>query len=418
METLYNIAISTAEKLLPLGGFLGDKMKLFSEGRKHLFLDLEKKISPNDRYIWIHAASLGEFEQAVPVIERLRSEFSFFKILVTFFSPSGFEMKKSSNLADVVTYLPLDTRKNAKQFLDLVKPEWALFIKYEFWPNFLIELKKRKIKTLLVSGSFRKDQIFFKPYGKWMRKYLDSFDHFFVQNERSRNLLYTLHFKNVTVSGDTRFDRVSRQIEQDNTLEFIETFRGGHLCIVAGSTWPEDEDLLADFILENRELKFIIAPHAIKPKRIQQLKERLGDRVVLFSEKEGKELLKYNVFIIDIVGLLAKIYSYADIAYVGGAAGNTGLHNILEPATFGVPIIIGRNYEKYPEAKQLRKLAGLFSVSSSEEVTAIMTKLIQDQKFRKKTGLITEHFIQGNLGATKIILDYIHKGSQKSKISS
>ena len=411
METLYNIAISSAEKLLPLGELLGDKMRLFSEGRKHLFEDLKERISSDERYIWIHAASLGEFEQAVPIIEQLKSELPFYKIVVTFFSPSGYEVKKSSRLVDVISYLPLDTRNNAKDFLELVKPEWALFVKYEFWPNFLLELKKRQIKTLLVSGSFRKDQIFFKPYGKWMRKYLKSFDHFFVQNERSENLLKSLHFEKVTVSGDTRFDRVSRQIEQNNSLDFIEAFLNGRLCVVAGSTWPEDEDLLNDFILQNKELKFIIAPHAIKPTRVRQLKESFGDTAVLFSEKEGKNLAAYNIFIIDTVGLLAKIYSYADIAYVGGAAGKTGLHNILEPATFGVPIIIGSNYDKFPEAKQLRKLAGLFSVSSSKEASAILTKLVQDKAFRKKTGLITEHFIQSNLGATGIILEYIHKNS-------
>jgi len=411
LETLYNIAISTAEKILPLGNLLGEKMKLFSEGRKEIFSHLQETISPGERYIWIHAASLGEFEQAVPVIEGLKSEFPLFKIVITFFSPSGYEVKKSSRLVDVITYLPLDTKRNVNKFLDIVQPEWALFIKYEFWPNFLLELKNRKIKTLLISGSFRKDQIFFKPYGKWIQKYLKSFDHFFVQNEKSKNLLRSLNFKNATVSGDTRFDRVSRQIEQDNTLEFIDAFKNDQLCLVAGSTWPEDEELLTDFIQRHHYLKVIIAPHTIKPKRIQQLKERFGGKVVLFSEKEGKHLRDYKIFIIDTVGLLTKIYSYADIAYVGGAAGNTGLHNILEPATFGVPIVIGENYEKFPEAKQLRKLAGLFSVSSSEEASAILQKLTEDKDFRKKTGLITEHFVQSNLGATKIILDYIHNNS-------
>lgn len=386
-------------------------MKLFSKGRKDVFPHLQKTISSTGRYVWIHAASLGEYEQAVPVMERLQTDFPFFKIVVTFFSPSGYEVKKSSRLADVITYLPLDTRRNAKRFLDIVQPEWALFVKYEFWPNFLSELKNRKIRTLLVSGSFRQDQIFFKPYGKWLQKYLRSFDHFFVQNERSKKILHSMGFSNVTVSGDTRFDRVSRQLEQDNNLEFIKAFKNQHLCMVAGSTWPEDEDLLTDFIQGHKDVKIIIAPHAIKPKRIQLLKERFGKSVVLFSEKEGKNLPDYNVFIIDTVGLLAKIYSYAEIAYVGGAAGNTGLHNILEPATFGVPIIIGPNYDKFPEAKQLRKLAGLFSVSTSEEASAILSKLVQDNSFRKRTGLITEHFIQNNLGATQSILEYIHNNS-------
>jgi len=390
---------------------MGEKMKLFSQGRKQVFPILEENISSNDRHIWIHTASLGEFEQAVPVIERLKKELPYYKIVVTFFSPSGYEVKRSTPLADVVTYLPLDTKQNARKFLDLVKPEWALFIKYEFWPNILIELGNRKIKTLLVSGSFREEQIFFKSYGKWMQKYLKTFDHFFVQNERSRDLLNRMKFNNVTISGDTRFDRVSEQLKQDNTLAFIEEFKDNKLCIVAGSTWPEDEELLKDFIQIRKDLKFIIAPHAIKPERIKNLKERFGDRALLFSEKEGRSLRSFNIFIIDTIGLLSRIYSYSDIAYVGGAAGKTGLHNILEPATFGVPVVIGPNYAKFPEAKQLRKLAGLFSVASPKEASVILQKLVEDEFFRKRTGLIAEHFIQGNLGASKFVLDYIHKNS-------
>lgn len=411
LESLYNILIRAADRLLPFGGLLGDKMKLFSEGRKDIFPQLQRNISSTDRTVWIHAASLGEFEQAVPVIEQLKKDFPHYKIVVSFFSPSGYEIKKNSPLADVITYLPLDTRKNAEKFMDLVHPEWAIFIKYEFWPNFLVELKARKIKTLLVSGSFRKDQVFFKPYGKWMQNYLSSFQHFFLQDQKSADLLKEIGYKNITISGDTRFDRVSGQIEHDNSLDFIENFKNSQLCLVAGSTWPEDEELLLEFINSSEDIKIIIAPHTIQAQRINQLREKIKKKTLLFSQKEGQDLGSFPVFIIDTIGLLTRIYSYADIAYVGGAAGTTGLHNILEPATFGVPVVIGKNFDKFPEAKQLRKLAGLFSVSSSEEATSVLTKLSRDKNFRGKTGLIAEHFIQFNTGATESVMRYIHKFS-------
>ncbi|GHA26136.1 3-deoxy-D-manno-octulosonic acid transferase [Salinimicrobium marinum] len=387
-------------------------MKLFVSGRKDVFSKLEHELSPNDKTIWFHAASLGEYEQAVPVIEIVKKQFPEKKIVITFFSPSGYEVKKNKSLGDVTVYLPIDTASNVKRFLDRVNPEWALFIKYEFWPNYLQELKKRKIRTLLVSGGFREDQVFFKTYGSWMRSYLQTFEHFFVQNEKSVHLLCSIGFSNVTLSGDTRFDRVSHQIEQDNHLDFIEEFQNGKLCVVAGSTWPEDEGLLIDFINNaSEEVKFVIAPHTLKPGKIQRLQHLLKKKSVLFSEKEKKNLATFQVFIIDIIGLLTKIYSYADIAYVGGAAGNTGLHNILEPATFGLPIIIGGNFEKFPEAIQLQKLAGLFAVANKEELATILQKLIDDKDFRGKTGMISGHFINSHTGATRIISEYLLKHS-------
>ena len=412
MHFLYNILINTAEKLLPASGLFSDKMKLFVSGRKNVFSKLEQELVANDKTIWFHAASLGEYEQAVPVIEVVKEQFPEKKIVITFFSPSGYEVKKNKSLGDVTVYLPLDTAANVNRFLDLADPEWALFIKYEFWPNYLQELKRRKIRTLLVSGGFREDQVFFKSYGSWMRSYLQTFEHFFVQNEKSVQLLNSIGFSNVTLSGDTRFDRVSHQIEQENHLHFIEEFKNGKLCVVAGSTWPEDEDLLVDFINNaSEEVKFIIAPHTLKPAKIQRLQELLKKKSVLFSEKEGKDLTTFQVFIIDTIGLLTRIYSYADIAYVGGAAGNTGLHNILEPATFGVPIIIGENFDRFPEAIQLQKLAGLFAVANKEELAVILEKLIDDKDFRRKTGMISGHFINSNTGATRIISEYLLKHS-------
>lgn len=410
--SLYNLLIRASEKILPSLGQLNPKMKLFVEGRKNVFSSLKKAISEEDKTIWFHCASLGEYEQAVPVIKEIKKNYPNHKIVLTFFSPSGYENKKGNNLVDITIYLPLDTYNNAAYFLNLVHPEWAIFIKYEFWPNYLAELNNRKIKTILISGVFRKDQLFFKWYGTWMRSYLEAFSHFFVQDEKSKKLLDSIGFSNVTISGDTRFDRVSHQIEQNNKLSFVDEFKNKKICVVAGSTWPEDEELLVPFINNISDgVKFIIAPHTLNPKQINRLKQQLKRKTVLFSEKEGTKLSSYQILIIDTIGLLNKIYSYADIAYVGGAVGNTGLHNILEPATFGVPIITGKNISKFPEAVRLQQLAGLFTVDSEEEFSSILSKLIHDKAFRQKTGMISGHFINSNTGATDLITEFFRNSS-------
>lgn len=415
LQLVYNIVVGITTKLLPVTTIFSPKMKMFVNGRKETFSILRNKITTEDKVIWFHMASLGEFEQGLPIIKVTKKIFPDRKIVVSFFSPSGYENKKNTPVADAVVYLPLDTQKNAKKFLDIIQPELVFFIKYEFWPNYLKELKTRKIPTILISGGFRKDQLFFKPYGKWMKKSLETFDHFFVQNEESKFLLQALGFQNVTVNGDTRFDRVSAQLEQDNRLDFIEEFKQGKLCVVAGSTWPEDEALLENYINKApAEVKFILAPHQIKQEQIQNFRKKLKKEVVLFSEMNGKDLRNYQVLIVDTIGLLTKIYNYSDIAYVGGAAGNTGLHNILEPATFGVPIIIGKNFEKFPEAKQLQRLAGLFSVETKEELEELMVKLVENENFRKKTGMITGHFISNNTGATQIVEQFLFKNVKSS----
>ncbi len=407
MQLLYNISVWLVNSLLPHTKYFSPKMKKFVDGRKETFSILNSKLKREDAVIWFHMASLGEFEQGLPIIEVVKKLFPHHKILVSFFSPSGFEIKKNSPVADAVVYLPLDTKMNVRQFLDAAHPELAIFIKYEFWPNYLNELKSRNITSLLVSGGFRENQLFFKSYGGWMKKTLETFEHFFVQNQISKDLLNSIGFQNVTVSGDTRFDRVANQIGQNNSLDFIEAFKESKLCVVAGSTWPEDEALLEDFInFSSNEIKFIIAPHNIKPDQIKSFKERLNKKTILYSEKENKNLCNYQVFIIDTIGLLSKIYSAADIAYVGGAAGNTGLHNILEPATFGIPIVTGNNFDKFPEAKQLQELAGLYSAGTKEELTQILSKLLSDHDFRAQTGQIAGHFITTNTGATKIVERY------------
>lgn len=410
VRQLYSVLISLFEILLPVVALFDPKLSLFVNGRKNIFHNLEKAFKKGDKIIWFHAASLGEYEQGLPVMQQVKKQFPEYKILLTFFSPSGYEVKKENSLADFTTYLPLDTKRNAHKFVDLVQPKMTVFIKYEIWPNFVHELKQQGSKVILISGSFRKNQLYFRSYGGFLRNALKQFDFCFVQNEQSKNLLANNGVPHVARSGDTRFDRVSHQIEHDNKLEFIERFKGNNVCIVCGSTWPEDEAILMNFINSApANIKVILAPHRLKEKHILNLKRSLVKKFVLFSEKETKELADYQIFIIDHVGLLNKIYSYADIAYVGGGMGVFGLHNILEPATFGVPIIIGKNYAKFPEAKELRKMAGLFSVGNASELEQIMDKLISDKSFRRKTGMIAGHFVQQNVGATEIIMNYLEK---------
>ncbi len=378
------------------------------DGRNPVLDILASKINPNDKTIWFHAASLGEYEQGLPVIEKIKEKFPHHKIIITFFSPSGYEVRKNNTVVDVTVYLPLDTQKNAQQFLKLVHPEIAFFIKYEYWPNYLNELKKLETPTYLISGIFRENQMFFRWYGGFYRKALDTFTYFFVQNESSKKLLLQLGKTNVAVSGDTRFDRVVTILEKDNSLEFIETFKNDTLTIVVGSSWPKDESLLVDYINQTSEkVKFIIAPHNIKSEQIQELKNSISKKVVLFSEKENKNLADFDVFIIDTIGILTKIYSYADISYVGGGFGNPGVHNILEPATFGVPIVIGSNYSHFAEATALVNMEGCISIANKNDLVDAFSNLIRNDDIRHEKGHICSTFVQMNKGATTIILKHI-----------
>ena len=378
------------------------------EGRKLVFPVLEQKIKPTDKTIWFHAASLGEYEQGLPVIEKTKEQFPSHKSVVTFFSPSGYEVRKNNTVADVTVYLPLDTKKNAQQFLKLVHPDLVFFIKYEYWPNYLAELKKSNTKTYLISGILRKNQLFFKWYGGFYREALNTFTYFFVQNETSKKLLQQVGKTNVSVSGDTRFDRVAAILEKDNSLGFIAQFKNNTLTIVVGSSWPKDENLLMDFINSNTlNVKFIIAPHNIKEEQVQQLKNSITKKTVLFSEKEGQNLADFDVFIIDTIGILTKIYSYADIAYVGGGFGNSGVHNLLEPATFGVPILIGPNYSHFAEATALVNMEACISINNNKELDEAFKNLIQNNDIRHEKGHMCSTFIQMNKGATAIILNHL-----------
>ncbi len=407
MKVLYNFLVFTTSLLLPTITLFNKKLKLFVEGRKETFSKIEKLKGEN--VIWFHAASLGEFEQARPIIEDLKKTYNEYKILVTFFSPSGYEIRKYYNLADVICYLPLDSKSNARKFIEIVNPKFAIFIKYEFWPNLLNELKLKEIPTILVSGILRKNQIFFKNYGGFMRKALSAFSHFFVQDRNSKELLNSINFENVTIAGDTRFDRVSKILKQDNSLDFIDEFKKNQYTIVAGSTWQEDEELLVNYInnkASDKE-KFIIAPHNIKQEAILELQKSIHKRTVLYSARADENLSEYSVFIINTIGILTKIYAAADVAYVGGGL-KTGLHNILEPATFGIPVVIGNKYDKFKEAVDLVDLNGCISISTQDAFSSVFMKLKSDEDYRKLTGKINKKYIQENLGATKLIMDYLN----------
>ena len=408
MLILYNLIVQIATFLLKIVALFSPKIKLFTEGRKPVFEILSAKIKATDKTIWFHAASLGEYEQGLPVIEKIKEKYPKHKIVISFFSPSGYEVRKNNLVADATVYLPLDTKKNASKFISLVHPEMVFFIKYEYWPNYLNVLRKLNIPTYLISGIFRENQMFFKWYGGFYRKALESFTYFFVQNESSKKLLLELGKTNIAVSGDTRFDRVMAILDKDNTLDFIETFKNNSLTIVVGSSWPKDENLLVKYINTSSEnVKFIIAPHNIKSEQIQELKHSISKKVVLFSEKENKNLIDFDVFIIDTIGILTKIYSYADIAYVGGGFGNPGVHNLLEPATFGIPIIIGPNYSHFAEATALVNIGGCISITNQTELNNAFTKLIVNNNLREEKGSICSSFVQKNKGATSIILNQI-----------
>ncbi len=406
MRFLYNTLVYLAVFVLKIASLFSSKLRLFVKGRKNVFKIIEKEIKVNDSVIWIHAASLGEFEQGRPVIEELRKEHPNCKIVLTFFSPSGYEIRKNYELADVVCYLPMDTIFNAKKFIKLANPSIAIFIKYEFWPNYLNQLNKKQIPTFLISGIFRENQVFFKVQGFWMRKHLKGIHHFFVQDHFSEELLKTIDVHKVTVAGDTRFDRVKKLLENNEELPFVNNFKDNHYLLVAGSTWQEDEIQLVDYI-NHQSLsaeKFIIAPHNISTEGVLRLKNSIDKKVVLFSEMENKEMSDYDVFIVDTIGILSKIYAYADVAYIGGGYTKSGVHNTLEAATYGLPIIIGPNFKKFKEVQDLVAKEGCLSVDNKEDLSEILKELYDNKTLRTSKGEITKKYVEGNLGATQKIM--------------
>ncbi len=409
MYYLYNLIVQIFWFYLKIVALFHPKIKLFVEGRKDAFGHLERSVASSDRIFWIHVASLGEFEQGLPIIEKLRQEYPTHKILVTFFSPSGYEIKKNSQVADVIAYLPMDSANNVVRFLKIVHPELAIFVKYEIWPNYLRHLKDKKIPTLLVSALFKKRQVYFKSYGGFMRKALTAFHHIFVQDTASEHLLKTIGIKNISVSGDTRLDRVSEILERDNTLDFMVKFKQNRLCMVAGSTWPEDESLLIDFINSSQKnLKFVLAPHTLNSEKILGLAGAFTKKTMLYTNLDLATISDCEVLIINHIGLLTKIYSYADIAYVGGGFA-TGLHNTLEPAVFGIPVIIGPRFKGFKEAEDLVGQKGILTVSDRWSFGELIKKMLDNPDFRRKTGAVNAAYIAKNKGASVQIMNHIRK---------
>tara|TARA_B110000037_G_scaffold21803_1_gene24254 strand:+ start:9368 stop:10609 length:1242 start_codon:yes stop_codon:yes gene_type:complete len=405
LRLFYNIIINLASVSIRLFGGLNKKIKQGQKGRNESVLILKQTVHLSDKVIWLHCPSLGEYEQGLPVFQALKKQYKNHKFVMTFFSPSGYEIRKNNPVADVVVYLPLDQKRAVKSFLDAIHPELVVFVKYDLWPNYLLELKHRNIHTVLISALFRPSQPYFKVYGRWLKKLLFTFDHIFTQDTASKTLLNSIGYSAVTVSGDTRFDRVGNQLKTDNTLDFIAEFKGHKTCVVTGSTWPEDEALLIDYINSSSEAtKFIIAPHNIDLNQIQSMIKRLKKPTVCYSNYANETLEDKSVFIVDTIGLLSKIYSYADIAYIGGGMGASGLHNTLEAATFGLPIVIGKNYKKFPEAKAMLSKGGLFSIHTFESLESTLNMLINDAQKRIESGQKNKDYIEDNKGASELVM--------------
>lgn len=415
MRWIYNFFINGFQLLLPILGLFFKRLKTFRLERQQTKKELEYFIAQNQApLIWVHVASLGEYEQVVPVIKALKPQFKNYKILLSFFSDSGYRIKKNNSVADFETYLPLDTQKQSQAFVNFVKPQFAIFVKYDIWPNFLRELHKQHIKTFLVAARFRPQQLYFKAYGRFFKHALMSFQHISVQDQASGHLLNSINYTDWTLTGDTRYDRVYQQLSQDNTLDFMQDFKQNHDCMVCGSTWPEDEKALLPTLNDKSlALKFVIAPHQIKPETVNQFQKQLQKSSIKYSEIKTQDLSQYDILILDTVGLLTKVYAYANIAYVGGAMGKTGLHNILEPAAFGTPIIIGPNHEKFPEAKALQQVGGLAVVSKPSELQNIVHKLNDEQGLKTKMRKAAHDFIQDKKGATALTCKEILQNTSK-----
>lgn len=408
MSLLYYLGVKIYYFLAWVFSLFNDKARLFVQGRKGIFKELEANIHRGDRIIWFHCASLGEFEQGRPLIEEIKSRYPDTQILLTFFSPSGYEIRKNYQWADYVTYLPLDTPRNAKKFLEIVQPEKVFFVKYEYWYFFLRELHRKNIPVYMVSSLFRKNQMFFQPYGKWFRKMLFYFNHIFVQNQASFDLLANYGIKHVTVSGDTRFDRVKKIAEKAEPISLIENFRDDHFLIVAGSTWPKDETILIyHFRSTAVSYKLIIAPHEVHTGRINALMEKFPEGQALkLSEADESNIRKVPVLIVDSMGLLSSLYLYGDVAYVGGGFGK-GIHNILEPATFGLPVIFGPNHQKFKEASDLKNDGGGFAIDAYPSFSKLIDGFINDREKVRQAGHVSKQYVEDNTGVTEIILSQI-----------
>lgn len=404
---LYNFGLTLYACIIRLAAPRHPKARLWIEGRRALFEHMAGIIDPTARIVWIHVASLGEFEQGRPIIERLRKEHPEYKILLTFFSPSGYEIRKNYQGADYIFYLPIDTPRNARRFLDIAHPEIAIFVKYEFWLNLLSQLRRRKIRTYIVSAIFRRNSVFFRPYGSMWRHALESFDVMFVQNDESKTLLSELGFDNVVVAGDTRFDRVAEIAAAARHIDIVERFKGDSRLFIAGSTWTPDEDLLIRLMNDNPDLKFVIAPHEMDEGRINRLiLETQGGAMRYTHCTADTDFSRTQLLILDTVGILSSVYRYASWSYIGGGFG-AGIHNTLEAATFGLPIAFGTNYQKFKEARDLVTLGAAHSIANYKELEAWFVPLRNDGEFLQKTSRIAKDYTTRHQGASSLIIKTI-----------
>ena len=404
---IYNLIIYFYLLGVAIYSRFNEKVRRMWRGEREAFRVLKEKVDPEAKYVWFHAASLGEFEQGRPLMERLRQEHPEYKILLTFFSPSGYEVRKNYEGADIICYLPLDTPVNAIRFLRLVRPVMAFFIKYEFWYNYLHILKHRHVPVYSVSSIFRPDQVFFKWYGRQYGRVLNCFTHFFVQNEVSKQLLEKIHITEVSVVGDTRFDRVLQIKEAAKQLSVVEAFKQDYKVFVAGSSWPPDEEIFIRYFNEHKDWKLIIAPHVIGEDHLAQIESLLeGRRVVRYKDATEEQVKDADVLIINCFGLLSSIYHYGDIAYVGGGFG-VGIHNVLEAAVWDVPVFFGPNNQKFQEAQGLKAAGGGFDFKTYEEFAARMDRFLTDADERKTAGDAAGKFVQSLAGATEKVLSCV-----------
>ncbi len=406
MNIIYNIGIVLFTGLACLISPFNEKIRLWVTGQKNWFEELSKKIRPEEKYIWIHCASLGEFEQGRPVIEALKKEKQHIKIILTFFSPSGYEVRKNYRMADIICYLPPDTIRNAEKFITLVNPSAVIFVKYEFWNNYITRLSTNNITLYLISGIFRKEQHFFKWYGSFFRRMLKRFTWIFVQDQNSYELLGTIGLENVSVTGDTRFDRVNEISKAAKDIPVLEMFRGNEKLFLAGSSWKQDEEIISAYINKYPDrMKWVFAPHEIDPENIERLERLFTVKCVRFS-CFSEDSSDARVLIIDNIGILSSAYRYAYIAEVGGGFGK-GIHNILEPACWGIPVLFGPNYKNFREAVELIELDGAGSFKKYEDFDRILDKWLTDELIYKRSASAAAKYVKENTGATNKIMQRI-----------
>ncbi|MBN2615804.1 MAG: 3-deoxy-D-manno-octulosonic acid transferase [Bacteroidales bacterium] len=404
MVYIYNFFVYLFSLIIRLASPFNAQARLFVKGRKDQFKRIKEALGPYDEIAWFHCASLGEFEQGRPVMEAFRKTFPRYKILLTFFSPSGYELKKDNAPADYVFYLPMDKAHNARRFVRIVRPRIAVFIKYEYWFNYMNELYKNKIPLFYISAIFRKKQHFFKTWGWWFRNQLQKVSWFMVQNEASAQLLTNIKIFHHEVSGDTRFDRVLKILESPRELSVLESFKGDSKILMAGSTWPPDEGILKNYFEQKPDLKLVIAAHKTDEAHIREIQQKFADwNPVLFSQADEVSVQNAQVLIVDVMGLLSGLYRYADIAYVGGGFG-TGIHNLLEPAVFGIPVLFGPNHQHFQEALDLLEKGGGFTIRNKTQFQEIMDQLLSEPEKYIQAARAAQTYVSSHSGATDKVI--------------